>query len=96
MDNLDPTTTLEQDRKLALNRKLDFLVEITQTALALGITAVMAYLAIKGLKNEDVSNSFFLIVGFYFGKQFKDGATKLGLTILDISKNGTKTFQNRD
>lgn len=87
MENLNENTQEQKEnRDQALARKLDFLVEITQTALALGITAIMAYLAIKGLKNEDVSNSFFLIVGFYFGKQFKDGATKVGLTIRNIAK----------
>ena len=91
-DNLEATTTLQEDNKLALNRKLDFLVEITQTVLALGVTAVMAYMAIKGLENDNISNSFFLIVGFYFGKQFKEGALKVGLSIKDITKKNVKTF----
>jgi hypothetical protein len=86
MESLDQHTIEERAIQLATNKKLDFLVEITQTILALGVTAVMAYLAIKGLRNDDVSNSFFLIVGFYFGKQFKDGALKVGNTLLDITR----------
>lgn len=85
-NNNNNTPAKNQNSDLTLGRKLDLIVEITQTVLALGITAVMAYMAIKGMANEDVSNSFFLIIGFYFGKQFKDGATKIGLTIKDISK----------
>ena len=92
MDNIPATTTLEQDTKTNADRRISFLIEVTQTILALGITAVMAYMAIKNLANEDVSNSFFLIIGFYFGKQFTSGTIKVGNTILDISKNDTKTF----
>lgn len=77
---------IAQASDITLAKKLDFLVEITQTVLALGITSLMGFLAIKGIANENISNSFFLIVGFYFGKQFKDGAVKVGLTIKDISK----------
>jgi len=91
-ENLDKSVIDERAIQLETNKKLDFLVEITQTILALGITAVMAYLAIKGLKNEDVSNSFFLIVGFYFGKQFKDGALKVGNSIYNIAKKDVQTF----
>lgn len=85
-NNKDNTKEQNDNSSLALARKLDFLVEITQTVLALGITALMGYLAIMGLSNENISNSFFLIVGFYFGKQFKDGAVKVGLSIYDITK----------
>lgn len=88
--NNSPEQNKNED--LTLARKLDFLVEITQTILALGITALMGYLAVMGMANENISNSFFLIVGFYFGKQFKDGAVKVGLTIQDISKNHAKTL----
>lgn len=91
-NNNNNTPEQNENSDLSLTRKLDFLVEITQTILALGITSIMAYLAIKGMANENISNSFFLIVGFYFGKQFKDGAKKVGLSIYDIRKNGTKTF----
>jgi len=85
-NNLQPTTTAEQDAQTALSRKLDFLVEITQAILALAMTLATIYLAIKGMTNEDVSNAFFIIIGFYFGKQFKDGITKVGLSIKDITK----------
>lgn len=85
-NNNNNTPEQNQNSDLTLARKLDFLVEITQTVLALGITSLMGFLAIKGMENENISNSFFLIVGFYFGKQFKDGAVKVGLTIRDISK----------
>lgn len=92
MDNIAPDTTLEQDTKSSADRRISLLIEITQTALALSIAGVMGFLAIKGLTNENISNSYFMIIGFYFGKQFVSGTQKAGLTILDISKNGSKTF----
>jgi len=86
MDNLPSTTTQEQDNESIQARKLDLLVEITQALLALAMTVATIFLAVKGITNEDVSNSFFIIIGFYFGKQLKDGVGKIGLTIQDISK----------
>lgn len=87
MENLQATTTLEQDTKSNADRRISFIIEITQTVLALSIAGVMGFLAIKGLANENISNSYFMIIGFYFGKQFASGTAKIGNTIIDITKN---------
>lgn len=85
-DNQIATTTLEQDKKTNNDRKLDILLELTQSVLALFLTLSVIYLAIKGMINEDVSNAFFVIIGFYFGKELKNKTISLGNSIRDISK----------
>jgi hypothetical protein len=87
MEHLDLTTTLEQDKKTNQDRILDLLVEITQTLLALTITFATIYISIKNIQSETLTNSFFLIVGFYFGKELKNKSISLGNTIYDITKN---------
>jgi uncharacterized RDD family membrane protein YckC len=84
--NTTATTTLEQDRKTNQDRMLDFLVEMTQTILALAITIATIYISIKGIASETMTNSFFLIVGFYFGKELKNKSISLGNSIYDITK----------
>jgi hypothetical protein len=86
MENKEATTTLEQDKKTNNDRILDILVECTQTLLALLITVTIIYISIKGIQSETMTNSFFLIVGFYFGKELKNKTISLGNTIYDITK----------
>lgn len=86
MENLNATTTLEQDKKTNQDRILDLLVEMTQTVLALAITIATIYISIKGLQSETMTNAFFLIVGFYFGKELKNKTISLGNNIYDITK----------
>lgn len=71
MDNLKSETTLEQDKKSSQDRIIDILMESTQTLLALAITMATIYISIRGIMSETMTNSFFLIIGFYFGKELK-------------------------
>jgi len=84
--NIKPTTTSEQDRKTNQDRVLDLLVEMTQTLLALAITVATIYISIRGIASETMTNSFFLIVGFYFGKELKNKTISLGNTIYDVTR----------
>lgn len=86
MENLNATTTLKQDKKTDTDKILDLLVEMTQTILALAITLSTIYIAIKGIESETMTNAFFLIVGFYFGKELKNKTIALGNSIYDIKK----------
>jgi hypothetical protein len=86
MDNKEATTTLEQDKRTLNDRILDLLVECTQTLLALLITISIIYISIKGITSETMTNAFFLIVGFYFGKELKNKTLSIGNTIQDITK----------
>ena len=85
-NNVQPTTTFEQDHKTNQDRILDLLVEMTQTLLALAITIATIYIAIKGIQSETLTNAFFLIVGFYFGKELKNKTVSLGNSIIDITR----------
>jgi hypothetical protein len=82
MDNLPATTTIEQDLKTKQKRTVDFIIEFTQMILALGITFATIYISIQNIESETLTNAFFLIVGFYFGKQFKDKL--VGLSIKEV------------
>jgi hypothetical protein len=68
VDNLEPTTTEQQDKQAYHAQMIDFLMEITQTVLAISLTGATIYISIKGIASEELSNAFFLIIGFYFGK----------------------------
>lgn len=87
MEHIEATTTLEQDKKTNQDKTLDLLIEITQTLLALAITTATIYISVKNIQSETLTNSFFLIVGFYFGKELKNKTISLGNTIYDITKN---------
>lgn len=87
MDNIISTTTSEQDRKTYQDRIIDLIMETTQTTLALTITIATVYISIKGIASDTLTNSFFLIVGFYFGKELKNKSISLGNSIIDITKN---------
>lgn len=86
MDNIDATTTVEQDKKTSQDRIIDLIMETTQTTLALAITIATIYISVKGIVSETMTNSFFLIVGFYFGKELRSKTISLGNTIYDITK----------
>ena len=71
-----PTTTSEQDRKSASQRRVNIIWELTQAVIALAVTGATLYVSARlALKDEGqtaafllLSNAFFLVVGFYFGR----------------------------
>ena len=66
--SLAPTTTVQQDITTAGQRKINLIWEYTQACIAVIITAAMVFCATTRLVNEQISNAFFLIVGFYFSR----------------------------
>lgn len=66
--SLSPTTTHEEDLHTASQRKINITWETTQAVIAVMVTAANIYAALKGINSESLNNSFFLIVGFYFGR----------------------------
>lgn len=64
--SLPPTTTEQDDKVTAGQRRVNIMWECTQAAIAIMITAAIIYNAMKGIKNEDLTNAFFLIVSMYF------------------------------
>jgi hypothetical protein len=71
MDNdksLTPTTTEQEDITTAGQRKINLIWEFTQAAIAICITGAIIFCAITKTINEQLSNAFFLIIGFYFSR----------------------------
>lgn len=70
------TTTVEQDRKTAGQRQINLLWELTQAIIALSVTTITLYTAsqLAVLQSAEtasfllLSNAFFLVIGFYFGR----------------------------
>lgn len=65
---LPPTTTAEGDRVTSGQRHINRVWEYTQAAIALMITGAIVYTSIQGIASDNLSNGFFLIIGFYFGR----------------------------
>lgn len=71
-----PDTTVEEDRHSKGQREINFIWEITQGVIAVSVTAATLYvsasLAVQGDKGQAafllLSNAFFLVIGFYFGR----------------------------
>lgn len=78
LDNssLQPTTTEEEDKHTKTQRHINIIWESTQAAVALSVTGSTLYVAAKlAIITPSqtaafllLSNSFFLVVGFYFGR----------------------------
>lgn len=67
-DTLPTDTTLEQDRHSLGQRRINLLWEVTQGVIAVAVTGATIYAAVSGDVKEVLSNAFFLIIGFYFGR----------------------------
>lgn len=67
-DAVPPTTTLEQDKFTAAARGINLIWEFTQGLIAVGITSAVVYCAVQKISSPELSNGFFLVIGFYFGR----------------------------
>ena len=66
---VDPTTTLEQDRAALGHRRINMVWEITQAFIAISVvTANLLAAFYLSAANTVLSNAFFLVIGFYFGR----------------------------
>lgn len=63
---LPPKTTGAEDDVAKGQRRVNILWELTQSLVALMITAAVIYTAIKKIESEVLVNAFFLIVSMYF------------------------------
>lgn len=74
--SLPPTTTAAQDLTLHSQRRVNLIWEITQALIAIAVTAATlaasVSLVLRGTPGEAafllLSNAFFLVIGFYFGR----------------------------
>jgi len=71
-----PTTTIEQNKHTLAQRRINIIWEVTQAVIALLVTMATLYTAAKLALITPaqtaafllLSNSFFLVIGFYFGR----------------------------
>lgn len=65
---MPPTTTLAEDETTAGQRRINLVWELTQAIVALIITVSIVYCAIVKVTSPELTNAFFLIIGFYFSR----------------------------
>lgn len=65
---LAPTTTEQDDKVTEGQRHINRVWEYTQAVIAVVITLAIVYCAINRISSQDLTNSFFLIIGFYFSR----------------------------
>jgi cobalamin synthase len=80
LDGSDPPlaakTTTEQDRQTAGHRRVNIIWEVTQSMIAMSVALTTLYasaiIALRPAAGEAsfllLSNAFFLVIGFYFGR----------------------------
>lgn len=64
--SLPPTTTQQEDIGKFRQTRINLIWEVTQALIAIMITGSIIYNSLNGVKNEDLTNAFFLIVSMYF------------------------------
>jgi len=82
-ENLPPGTTSEDDRRTAGQRRINIIWEVTQAVIALAVTGTGMFTASQLALRADtsdanksmaitafllISNTVFLVIGFYFGR----------------------------
>lgn len=65
---LAPTTTEQEDMNAKGRRQINRVWEYTQAGIAISITLAIIYCAANKISSQDLTNSFFLIIGFYFSR----------------------------
>ena len=65
---LPPTTTSEEDRHTLGQRRVNIIWEATQAFIAVTVTLANVYAALVKIDSQPLNNTFFLVVGFYFGR----------------------------
>lgn len=66
--SLAPTTTRQQDLTTKGQRNINLIWEITQSLIALGITMAVVFCAVHHIVSQELTNAFFLIIGFYYSR----------------------------
>lgn len=66
--SLPPTTTEQQDIVTSRQSRINLIWEATQAAVAVLVTLALIYTEITKIDSPNLTNAFFLIVGFYFSR----------------------------
>jgi len=92
--SLEASKQEEKSMVTAGQRKINIIWEVTQALVAVSITLAVIYCAINKIVSQELTNAFFLIVGFYFsrtnhsktgGVGFKDGSARLWFVIFMLA-----------
>ena len=67
-NSISPTTTQEEDKHTAGQRRINLVWEVTQAAIAILVVGANVYAALAGVDSILLANAFFLVIGFYFGR----------------------------
>lgn len=59
---------IESERHASGQRRVNILWETTQAFIAMAVTLANIYAALRGIESPPLNNTFFLVVGFYFGR----------------------------
>lgn len=65
---ISPTTTVQQDLVTAGQRNINLIWECTQALISVGVTLAVIYCSVEKVISTELSNAFFLIIGFYFSR----------------------------
>lgn len=66
--SLPAKTTVQEDLIVAGQRRINLIWETTQSMISVLITGAIIYCAINKIVSQELTNAFFLIVGFYFSR----------------------------
>jgi len=65
---LQPTTTEQQDVIVTRQSHVALIWESVQGLIAIAITGAVIYCSVNRIISQDLSNAFFLIIGFYYSR----------------------------
>lgn len=68
VQSLPPRTTAQEDITTAGQRKVNLIWEYNQALISMAITLATIYCAITKTVSSELTNAFFLVVGFYFSR----------------------------
>lgn len=64
-DPLPPTTTTEEDRKTAGQRRVNVIWEVTQAIVAISVTLAMIYCVLEKIESPTMASAFTLVLSTY-------------------------------
>jgi len=66
--SLPATTTAQQDITHAGQRRVNLIWETTQSVISVAVTLAVIYCAVEKISSPELTNSWFLIIGFYYSR----------------------------
>jgi len=67
-ESLPPNTTAQEDMVTAGQRRVSMIWEVTQSLIAIFVTVAIIFNAVNKILSPELTNAFFLVLGFYFAR----------------------------